>query len=197
MLTSLLALPGPAHAQSVSLSIQDPAISEVVFACADGVSRVPVERPGHGHVSLLRPPRACQVHLIRSLGTIAGTGRWRCTLQGCSSLDPDRQPGPGAGPLQVSVELSLAPGAGLELACPGEPPQRVQLSPPGSHDLLAELPPGPRLATLSGVPAADCSLRLWDGLPGGFHPTSWNTYYHCEVGLPPLSCDQHRVGQVP
>lgn len=161
MIALLLTHWNPAHAQSLQIKIDDPAVSEVLLACADGEFRAEVR---DGYASFMRSPSACQVHLIQRVGEIDAAGQWRCSAAGCALADVEHRPVSDAdGRINVIINTEIPASTTLELTCPGSYRQRERI----------EL----NTAVFEDVPADECTLLFKGGVPAKYRPMRWGTYY--------------------
>ncbi|MEQ1569528.1 MAG: hypothetical protein ABMA64_28080 [Myxococcota bacterium] len=149
-----------AQASTVDIEIADPAVTEVILDCVDGVYRSPVRS---GVASFDRMPQGCKVSMIRRSGTIDRAGKWACNLDKCEQQDVLHLPVTDApGRVNVILTTELPKGTMLEVTCTGYR-QRADVT--------------QNTAVFDGVPSGtDCELYFKGAVPTRFRPIGPGTW---------------------
>jgi hypothetical protein len=148
-----------ARASTIDVQVTDPAVTQVILECADGVYTSPVKS---GMAAFDRMPQGCKVSMLRKSGAIDKAGRWTCSLDVCKQEEVLHAPVSDApGRLNIILTTELPKGAGLELTCTGYR-QRAEIT--------------QNTAVFEGVPQAECELYFKSSVPTRYRPIGPGTW---------------------
>ena len=163
----------PANAAPLTVHIEDPAVHAVVLKCGTKKERVSVTE---GKATFLTSPDQCTLDLIRTVGTIATPGVWRCGAEGCVLEDVDHAPVTDA-PDRVNL-IFISDTLGN---------QTVEINCPNGHRERA--PIERNTAVFSSVPALTCDVRFRGGASLVATGLTIGTWY-CQLDPGAARCHQ-------